>query len=249
MTPLMEGKYRFRRESIMELRKRLGISQTDMARGLGVPVNTLYRWEAGITTPDADALAAIYSVGMERGISPGFFVKAAKTAKKPAYERLIVAWDFQSVGVAPQQVRAMNDWLQKEIGARFQSVGDVLLKAFAFRTQSDATDELQDAGWRVWDDDVDMDDKIVAQIRSDCLQEPSATILLIITKDGNFAEVVRELKQEGARVYVLGPNDTRRDLIEVVGTKRHIPWPANFAQYTQELTWWVPPSSNVRRKT
>lgn len=74
MTPINEGMYEFKNDSLIEIRKRMGISQSKMAEFLGVPANTLSRWETGTTVPDAGALAAIYSLAKDKGIdNPSFF--------------------------------------------------------------------------------------------------------------------------------------------------------------------------------
>ena len=39
-----------------------------MADLLGVPPNTLPRWETGWAVPDANSLAAVYSVAMEHHV-------------------------------------------------------------------------------------------------------------------------------------------------------------------------------------
>jgi transcriptional regulator with XRE-family HTH domain len=62
MTPINQGLYEFKKESLIELRKTMGVSQSKMAELLGVPANTLSRWETGATVPDASSLAAIYSL-------------------------------------------------------------------------------------------------------------------------------------------------------------------------------------------
>jgi len=74
MAPMKQGLYEFRKDSLIEIRKELGISQGKMAELLGVPANTLSRWETGTTIPDAGSLASIYSLAREHGIdTPSFF--------------------------------------------------------------------------------------------------------------------------------------------------------------------------------
>lgn len=79
---------------------------------------------------------------------------------------------------------------------RFSGTSYQRFKAFSHPSQSAAADELQRLGWRVWEDDVDMDDEIINQARSDCGQEPKDTIFVLITKDGDFTELVEDLKQQ-----------------------------------------------------
>ena len=74
MTPIKQGLYEFRRDSLIDLRNSLGINQGKMAELLNVPANTLSRWETGATVPDAESLAAFYSLAQDHGsISPSFF--------------------------------------------------------------------------------------------------------------------------------------------------------------------------------
>ena len=74
MAPIKQGLYEFRKDSLIEIRKELGVSQGKMAEILGVPANTLSRWETGATIPDAGSLASIYSLARDHGIdTPSFF--------------------------------------------------------------------------------------------------------------------------------------------------------------------------------
>ncbi|MBI2836529.1 MAG: helix-turn-helix transcriptional regulator [Chloroflexi bacterium] len=73
MTPVKQGLYEFRKDSLIEIRKGMGISQVKMAELLGVPANTLSRWETGATVPDAVSLATIYSLATEHGMTPPSF--------------------------------------------------------------------------------------------------------------------------------------------------------------------------------
>ena len=62
------------------MRQTLGLSQSAMAAMLDLPKNTVSRWERGETTPDAESLAAVYSLGMEKGVAPNFFVPVKQKA-------------------------------------------------------------------------------------------------------------------------------------------------------------------------
>ena len=70
MVPTKGGRYEYRPASIVTLRKQLGQTQAQMAKQLGIPPNTLSRWETGTTTPDAESLAALYSLGTAQGAVP-----------------------------------------------------------------------------------------------------------------------------------------------------------------------------------
>ena len=223
MTPTKSGDYAFNPKSLIDIRKKLKLSQAEMSKLLGVPANTLYRWETASTSPDATSLASIYSIAISRGIRPDFFIRRAPvTEKTKGRYKLIVMWDFQNVGVSSKNVTGVSKHIRESLVGKFSSTKQYLFKAFSHSGQSDATDILNNLGWRVWEDAADMDEEIIDQCRSDCGAEPEATILVLITKDGDFVDMIDELKTKGVRIYLLAPKNANNDLIEAVGKKRWI---------------------------
>ena len=90
--------YQFSPTALKEMREHLGMSQAQIAKRLNLPTNTVSRWERGETSPDANSLAAIYSIATGTGLEPEFFrsetaqpVKAPGTAT-PATTTLQDAW-------------------------------------------------------------------------------------------------------------------------------------------------------------
>ncbi len=211
--------------SIVEIRKRLKLSQAAMADLLDVPPNTLSRWETGATVPDANYLALVYSVAKEHNITPVFFGirRESQQTQKSRY-RLIVMWDFQTLGVPADQVTQADTWIRTEVQRRFSGVSFQLLKAFTYPYQSNAADILEDLGWRVWEDDTGIRDEIIDQSRSDSGQEPTGTILVLITRDNGFTDLIDDLKAQGVRVYLVAPEYSSQELIEKVGRRRWIQW-------------------------
>jgi DNA-binding XRE family transcriptional regulator len=226
MTPTKSGDYEYSFKSIVEVRTKLRLSQVDMAKKLGVPTTTLYRWETGATKPDASSLASIYSIAMENGIKPNFFPRRSQLKeKKPVREKLLIMWDFQNMPVSAKDVPEIDKWIRVEMGRRFPTTTRRRFKAFAHTSQTDATDALLDLEWKVYEDDSDMDEELIDQSRSECLQDPENVILVIITQDRDYAELIEELKLKGVRVYVMTSQNTGKNLIELVGNKRWILWP------------------------
>ena len=203
MAPTRAGKYEFRPETLAGLRGQLALKQTRMAELLGIPANTLSRWETGVTTPDAEALASIYSLAMEHGVTPNFFQRR-RALSKPSTGRssLVTMWDFQNVATPVHQVKALDSTIRGELDKRFTSASHRLFKAFGGLNQSSATDELMRLGWRVWEDDEDMDEEIIAQAKSDCGQDPQNTVLVLITQDGDYMDLIEELEEQGVGVYL-----------------------------------------------
>ena len=241
MAPVKPGRFKFDPGSIAQVRNRLGLSQKKLAARLGVPANTLSRWETGATTPDADSLAAIYSVAAKQGLAIQFFRKRSKAAKvAKGRTRLLVFWDFQiQRPSSATSVRKADEAIRQELRARFPAVASSSFKAISYPDDSRAIlydsraiDELIElGGWRVWEDTEDMSDEIISQSKSDCGHEPEDTILVLLTHPGRdeFADLVQELRSRGVEVYLMSPGPrhiswmTRpTTLVEAVGDKHWI---------------------------
>lgn len=236
MVPLKQGTYTFRRQSIPELRQRLGMSQAQMAEQLGVPKNTVSRWEREKdgTTPDADYLAAIYSLGKEKGIAVEFFAprkqKAApaKKAPAPAADYIIVYWDIvtitplNSYDVSTQTwaEQRVDQFIRSEAQRRVPKATRRLFKAFSHLEHSAMTDRL--AGWRIWEDNVDWTRQFGMDILSDASADPHRTTVFLVTQNTEYVSVIHELRGRGARVYLMAPSDVSQELVTAVGQKRWI---------------------------
>ena len=228
MAPVKAGKYEYRPLSLVSLRQRLGFTQARMAEMLGVPSNTLSRWETGATTPDAESLAAIYSIGMKRGVTPKFFQKrqaVPKTSK--GRSRLLVTWDFRGWLPLPGMVAPLDGSIRQYLDDTCPKASHQLYKAFVDSRQGPVTDELESLGWRVWKLDAeDIDDEIIQDARSDCGHEPGATTLVLITQGGSFEELVHELSEKKVDVRLISSQGRQPSmLMQAVPENRriHIP--------------------------
>ena len=224
MVPTKGGRYEYRPASIVTLRKQLGQTQAQMAKQLGIPPNTLSRWETGTTTPDAESLAAMYSLGAARGFSPNFFQRK-KLAPRPSKgrTRLLVMWDFQNAGIQVADLPGLVSRIRKALDERFASASYRLFKAFATPLQANATDVLDDLGWGVWEDFSDIDGELTAHARSDCGQKPKETAFVLVANDGDYRDLMSDLEELGVAVYLLtlGRGGGQR-LASVVGKERLI---------------------------
>lgn len=222
MVPAKPRGYKFSPASIVTLRQRLGLSQGQMASRLGIPQNSLSRWETGATTPDAKSLATIYSVGAEEGIMPSFFVKEAVKEPVEVRDTALVYWDIQNLAPSLANVDQWDDFIKSEVNRRVPQVDRKLLKAFSNPTHQLATNQLEEKGWRVWEDYGDWDEEIYDQAMSDAGQYPRRTVVFLITTDGDHADTVEELKRRGVRVYLIAPSTASGALTSAVGTRRWI---------------------------
>ena len=231
MTPVKPGAYLFRKESITELRQRLGLSQAAMATRIGVPKNTISRWETGETTPDAQSLAAIYSLGMEVGIMATFFAPVKQ--KAPVRDAALVYWDVPT-NYGWHGIEQQSASIMAEVKNRMPRDARLLFKAFVGRNDSTLTSTLENLGWRVWESltltgFADWNEEIYDQALSDAGQNPVGSVVFLVTADVRHVELIQELRERDVRVYLVAlgemgifPPVTNTRLIEAVGRRRCI---------------------------
>ena len=229
MAPVEKGSYRFDPKGIVDIRKRLGITQFQMALMIGVPANTLSRWETGNATPDAHSLAAIFSFAQERGLHPSFFRKFVEGDRT----RLVVILDFQGLGISALDIRKMDHFIMDELERIAPSTHQEIFKAFASPDQVVGIAELKKLKWRVRVDDEDQDDVIVQQVKSNCGQDPEDTILVICSRDGDFEGLAKEMRRQGVMVHTMGPPGTSQRVRNAVEPEYWTQWPVNFPTVIQ----------------
>lgn len=222
MVPIKGGRYEFRPDSIVALRKQLGQTQAQMAKQLEIPSNTLSRWETGATTPDAESLAALYSLGAAEGAPPQFFRRRRMEPKaRKGRPHLFVMWDLQNAACTASVARQRDSSIRRTLDGEFASASHRVFKVFSTPRQALVTDQLAECGWRIWEDYSDMDGELIAQARSDCGQEPKDTTVVLIANDGDYQDLIRDLREQGVAVHLLplGGNPSAK-LARAVGKER-----------------------------
>ena len=235
MTPVKPGSYLFRKESIAELRQRLGLSQATMAERLGVPKNTVSRWETGATTPDGESLAAIYSLGMEVGMKANFFAPVKQ--KAPARDTALVYWEVPQISMwNTRALEQLDIFITGEVRKRLHNAARELFKAFLSSSNSTVNTLLENLGWRVWEPESlsnhDWADDIYDQVLSDAGQNPDRSLVFLITTDTRHVDLIEELKGRKVPVYLIAPRNTgtfslpvSSELVAAVPKKRFIEVP------------------------
>ncbi len=203
MARVQQSSYIFRKESLIEVRQRLGLSQSQMANRLQVPKNTLWRWETGATAPDANRLATIYSLAMENDHMPTFFAPATQKAR--VRDRVLVFWDGLSVAPMFHNGGEASRWVVDVASGLVREINHLRLKAYLNPSQHQLTLQLEAEGWRIWEDEGDWYEYLFSQALADSGQEPDATVVLLITVDPDYADLVRELHRNRVQVYVIAP--------------------------------------------
>ena len=111
-----------------------------------------------------------------------------------------------------------------------------VFKAFARPDQDAAAGELKKLKWRVKADKGNMDPSIIQQAKSDCGHDPDNTVLVMCSKDGDFASLIQEMRDWGVDVYLFGPSDTSQKLKSAVAYGRHVQMPSRFANVVQSVS-------------
>ena len=229
MASITPGNYLFDHTSIVSTRTKMKMKQAKMAQNLGIPVNTLSRWETGATVPDAKSLAAIYSLAMSQGFTPQFFKEATATKSRTnVRSRLVVMVDFQNLGIAAKNVAQFDSWMRTTVEQKAASATIKHLKVFAGSNQSAAIDKFSGLKWKSSKRSGDSDEAIIMESKSNCGHDPNDTVLVIATKDGGFTDLVKEMKQWGVTVYVVGPESTSQKLKQAAGNGYFIQCPSSW---------------------
>lgn len=76
---------------IQNFRITLNMTQRAFAAALRVPQSSIYRWEAGIISPNAKYIGALYDLGYKYGVDPKLFphpqAKKSKNEKNKRHEK------------------------------------------------------------------------------------------------------------------------------------------------------------------
>jgi transcriptional regulator with XRE-family HTH domain len=222
--------YAFRPGVLENIRKRLGLTQAKLAELLDVPVNTVSRWETGATTPDANALAAIYSIAKQEDVTPQFFHrKATVQATQRQRTKLILAWDYQNRGREASEMA--DEWYYMSQYLDMLHPGTKAsrqLWAYTSLFQWDAAAELKELKFQVYDGAFDADSQLSQDVWAECQKNPTKTVFVLVANDGNYVELLRRLKEIGVDVHIWGTSLCNVKLLKTVGPGHFIPWDGPF---------------------
>ena len=231
MAPVKTHRYGFNARSIADFRARAKMKQATLAELLDVPANTLSRWETGATTPDAKSLAAIYSIAQDKGQPVNFFevLETPQPAPAPASKkglRVAVFADLQNIAVSAKAVPTLNKHVRDEVNRLFPSRGRARFRAFGSKAQAIRT--WGQKGWKVKEGNGNLDDTIIQQAKAFCQVNPKGAAWVIMTKDGDFAGLVKDQQAKGVQVWLLSPPNPSKKLLDLIDRKHRIPWPADL---------------------
>ena len=253
--PVIPGdfEYRFSPSALREVREHLGLSQAQIAKRLNLPTNTVSRWERGETSPDANSLAAIYSIATGAGLEPVFFrkggdmVSSTKRRQDPQKPlngrrvlnrqrtRLAMMWDFQNVPLDADEAFDAWFYMDKFLDIAFPSVDEWDLKVYISWQHNEAVKDLRyldvsHVGYNA-DSQIEQDVRSFCNLRDPGIwlgqgqdHDPKDTVLIFVSKDGDFADLLYEADQASIDVYLWAPPGCSTDLLGAVRKDHIIPW-------------------------
>ena len=142
--------------------------------------------------------------------------------------RVMVALDFQNLGVSAGNVEAMDNWIRGEVDRRFPATSHEVYRAYCRPDQVAATAVLRRLHWRIKAATSDADRWITQETKSYCGESPRSTVVFLCSKDRDFSGLVQELCNRGVEVYGMGPSGASQRLVQAVGRQRWIQYPNRF---------------------
>ena len=239
--------YVFHPGRLKTLRDSLSLTQADMAALLNMPVNTVSRWERGSNLPDANSLAAMYSIAQERGITPEFFVRKPSPLTARSERRVLAFhWDFQNQGVDSRYIEGEWYYMEQYMGMLFPASSESIRIAYSSGLWMAQTN-LRKIGFRFSSSYQNADALIIREGRrifglsetSGYIQldatghfkldhnryfYPERSAYILISNDGDYGEYLEELQQAGVETFVWGTDQCSRRLWNAVGEDHFIPW-------------------------
>ena len=245
--------YQFSAFALREVREHLGLSQAQIAKRLNLPVNTVSRWERGETIPDANSLAAIYSIATGAGVEPVFFRRGgdmvSSTRRRQDRQktlngrrvlnrqrtRLGMMWDFQNVPLEPDEAFDAWFYMEKFLDIAFPSIDDWELRAYTSWQHNEAIKDLRylnvsQVGYNA-DSQIEQDIRRFCNLPGSSIwgslaqrYDPKDTVLILVSKDGDFSDLLYEADQAGIDVYLWTPPGCSKDLLGAVRRDHIIPW-------------------------
>lgn len=234
--------FEFDPTAIRSLRNRLQLSQAALGDWLDLPVNTISRWETGATTPDAKALAALWSIANLRDIEPEFF-KRRKESEVNNRKDLLVLWEYPHDKLQWETIE--EDWqcVKKYASIRFPDAAPSI-RGILYSNSSciyvgfeplDLT--VEDPSQRLAMEGLDVKRDIRGfsntlfedDVRSAYSENPHNTILIVASNKANRVSLIRELIDVGVDVYIMPTtDDCSEEILDAIQSDHVIHWDKPF---------------------
>lgn len=231
MVPIKQEyyEYRFDPDELRKIRTKLSLSQAKLAEMLDVPPNTLSRWETGATAPDAHRLAAIYSIGRKKGFTAEFFKTHGEHRIKKQKTKMLLAWDFQNLGLDAGDVEEEWEYINKYLN-RFHpdSRAYRILRAYSSPNQHSATEILRNLKFDVREGFFDADSQLIRDSREECESSPNKWEFVLIADDGDYEQMLRDMQAAGVVAYLWGSDQCSERIQNVLPQENFVNWNAPY---------------------
>lgn len=231
MVPIKQEyyEYRFDPDVLRVIRTKLRLSQAKLAEMLDVPPNTLSRWETGATAPDARALAAIFSIAKNKDITPEFFKKQSEHQPKKQRTKILLAWDFQNVGMDEEDVNEEWGYMNKYLNLFHpDSRAYRILRAYSSPNQRGATEILRSLKFDVREGYFDADSQLIRDSREECENGPEKWEFILLADDGDYEQMLKDMQSAGVVVYLWGSDHCSETLQNAVPQENFMNWNAPY---------------------
>ena len=232
MTPIRPDyyEYEFSFDVMANVRKKLGLTQAKLAEFLDVPVNTVSRWETGATTPDAHTLAAIYSIAKRNNISPQFFQRRANMKQvQKQRTKLVLAWDFQNLGLKPEDVKIEWDSMRRYLDIVHSGThASRSLRVYVSPYQREAQAVFEGFKFKVNEGYFDADSQLIQDAIAECEKKPLKTVFVLVSNDGNYTEFMKNLRGMGVDTYLWASDKCSEKLRKSIESGHFIYWYAPY---------------------
>ena len=219
--------YIFDPNTLDSLRKQLGLTQAALAKELDVPVNTVSRWETGATTPDAKALAAIYSIVKKRGVTPQFFTSLKQAQNQPI--NLVFVWDFQSRDFEASDIEDEFLYIREYFDLCFPNTHPSRhFLAYGPSPLLEVRAELRRLGFVVVESYSFINPEIIRHVQEACRTQSARSVVILGTDSGNLSDMLLELKRMNVDIYIFGTDKCDERLRKPLGDGRFVYWDGAF---------------------
>lgn len=141
--------------------------------------------------------------------------------------KLILAWDFQNLALNVDEIEDEWGYMKKYLDLLFPATRASRVQR-VYSSQPRFLDYLVQPGvskptvkgtfetlkFEVFEGYFDADSQLVRDSLQDCVTNPRKTIFILVSKDGDYADFLRELKRIGVDVYIWSEKDEISERLE-----------------------------------
>ena len=134
----------------------------------------------------------------------------------------LVYWDAQNLAPSVADVEEYDDCLVRAVRQFVPQWENSLFKAWVSPGNKEVVKALRQREWTVKVAPDNCDTALIHAARSDAGQDPERTAVFIVSRDGDYVDLIRKLQEREVAVYLIAPRDASRSLVNAVGSANWI---------------------------